>query len=42
LSEHIPGAPSVVVFALLVTVLALRPQGLLGSRSAASVAEQAL
>jgi branched-chain amino acid transport system permease protein len=43
LSEHVPGAPSVVVFALLVAVLALRPQGLLGSRSApASAAEQAL
>ena len=32
-SEHIPGAPSVVVFALLVAVLALRPRGLLGPRS---------
>ncbi|MDQ1490310.1 MAG: branched-chain amino acid transport system permease protein [Actinomycetota bacterium] len=43
LSEHVPGAPSVVVFALLVAVLALRPQGLLGSRPAsASAAEQAL
>jgi branched-chain amino acid transport system permease protein len=43
LSKHVPGAPSVVVFALLVAVLALRPQGLLGSRSAsATAAEQAL
>jgi branched-chain amino acid transport system permease protein len=43
LSEHVPGAPSVVVFALLVAVLALRPQGLLGSRSApASAVEQSL
>jgi branched-chain amino acid transport system permease protein len=33
LSQHIPGAPSVVVFALLVAVLLLRPRGLLGSRS---------
>jgi branched-chain amino acid transport system permease protein len=32
-SEHIPGAPSVVVFALLVAVLTLRPRGLLGARS---------
>jgi branched-chain amino acid transport system permease protein len=32
-SDHIPGAPSVMVFALLVAVLAFRPQGLLGSRS---------
>ena len=35
-SDHAPGAPSVMVFALLVAVLTLRPQGLLGSRSAAS------
>ena len=43
LSEHVPGAPSVVVFALLVAVLALRPQGLLGSGAgAASPAEQSL
>jgi branched-chain amino acid transport system permease protein len=43
LSKHVPGAPSVVVFVLLVAVLALRPQGLLGSRSAsATAAEQAL
>jgi branched-chain amino acid transport system permease protein len=33
-SEHIPGAQSVIVFALLVTVLIVRPRGLLGSRSA--------
>jgi branched-chain amino acid transport system permease protein len=33
ISEHIPGAPSVVVFALLVAVLAFRPRGLLGPRS---------
>ena len=33
-SNHIPGAPSVMVFALLVTVLTLRPRGLLGGRSA--------
>jgi branched-chain amino acid transport system permease protein len=32
-SEHVPGAPSVVVFALLVAVLTLRPRGLLGARS---------
>jgi len=32
-SEHVPGAPSVVVFALLVAVLTFRPQGLLGPRS---------
>ncbi|HEY4409555.1 MAG TPA: branched-chain amino acid ABC transporter permease, partial [Acidimicrobiia bacterium] len=32
-SDHIPGAPSVMVFALLVAVLAFRPQGLLGHRS---------
>ena len=32
-SEHVPGAPSVVVFALLVAVLTLRPRGLLGPRS---------
>jgi len=32
-SEHIPGLPSVVVFALLVGVLAFRPTGLLGPRS---------
>jgi branched-chain amino acid transport system permease protein len=42
-SDHIPGAPSVMVFALLVAVLTLRPQGLLGSRSAAaSAAERSL
>jgi branched-chain amino acid transport system permease protein len=42
-SDHIPGAPSVMVFALLVAVLALRPRGLLGSRAAApSPAEQSL
>ena len=33
LSAHVPGAPSVVVFALLVAVLAFRPRGLLGPRS---------
>jgi branched-chain amino acid transport system permease protein len=33
ISEHIPGAPSVVVFALLVAVLTFRPRGLLGPRS---------
>ena len=32
-SEHIPGAPSVMVFILLVTVLTFRPRGLLGRRS---------
>ena len=42
-SDHVPGAPSVMVFALLVAVLTLRPQGLLGSRSAAaSPAERSL
>jgi branched-chain amino acid transport system permease protein len=40
LFHHIPGAPSVMVFALLVTVLALRPRGLLGSRSASAVSEE--
>ena len=30
LAEHIPGPGSVMVFVLLVTVLATRPQGLLG------------
>ncbi|HEV3363388.1 MAG TPA: branched-chain amino acid ABC transporter permease [Acidimicrobiia bacterium] len=33
ISEYVPGAPSVVVFALLVAVLAFRPRGLLGPRS---------
>lgn len=43
ISDHIPGAPSVMVFALLVVVLAVRPRGLLGSRSAiASPAERSL
>lgn len=32
-SEHVPGAPSVVVFALLVAVLTFRPRGVLGPRS---------
>src|SRR5437763_9916423 len=41
-SHHVPGAPSVMVFALLVTVLTVRPRGLLGSRSAAAPAEQSL
>ncbi len=42
-SDHIPGAPSVMVFVLLVAVLALRPRGLLGSGSAAAApAEQSL
>ena len=41
-SHHVPGAPSVMVFALLVTVLTVRPRGLLGSRSAAASAEQSL
>jgi branched-chain amino acid transport system permease protein len=42
-SDHIPGAPSVMVFALLVAVLAVRPRGLLGSRSpAAAPTEQSL
>ncbi|HEV3362953.1 MAG TPA: hypothetical protein VG795_02230, partial [Acidimicrobiia bacterium] len=42
LADHVPGAPSVMVFALLVAVLMLRPRGLLGSRSvaAASLAER--
>jgi branched-chain amino acid transport system permease protein len=41
-SEHIPGLPSVVVFALLVAVLAFRPRGLLGPRSTlATPAERA-
>jgi branched-chain amino acid transport system permease protein len=40
-SEHVPGAPSVVVFALLVAVLTLRPRGLLGPQSGlAAPAEQ--
>jgi branched-chain amino acid transport system permease protein len=34
LADHVPGAPSVVVFALLVAVLTLRPEGLVGTRSA--------
>jgi len=43
LSRHVPGAPSVMVFALLVTVLAVRPRGLLGSRTAAATTlEEAL
>ena len=42
-SDHVPGAPSVVVFALLVVVLAVRPRGLLGSRTTvAAPAEQSL
>jgi branched-chain amino acid transport system permease protein len=42
ISEHIPGAPSVVVFALLVAVLTFRPRGLLGPRSGlATPAERA-
>jgi branched-chain amino acid transport system permease protein len=42
-SDHVPGAPSVMVFALLVAVLALRPRGLLGARAAAaSPAERSL
>ena len=41
ISEHVPGAPSVVVFALLVAVLTFRPRGLLGPRSGlAAPAEQ--
>jgi branched-chain amino acid transport system permease protein len=41
-SEHVPGAPSVVVFALLVAVLTFRPRGLLGARSGfAAPAERA-
>jgi branched-chain amino acid transport system permease protein len=39
-SDHIPCAPSVMVFALLVTVLALRPRGLLGSRAAEAAASE--
>jgi branched-chain amino acid transport system permease protein len=39
-SDHIPGAPSVMVFALLVTVLTFRPRGLLGSRSADTAAAE--
>jgi branched-chain amino acid transport system permease protein len=35
ISEHVPGAPSVMVFALLVGVLSFRPRGLLGGRSSA-------
>jgi branched-chain amino acid transport system permease protein len=31
--EHVPGAPSVMVFVLLMTVLTFRPRGLLGARS---------
>ena len=38
--SDIPGASSVMVFALLVTVLALRPRGLLGSRSAETAAAE--
>lgn len=42
-SDHVPGAPSVMVFALLVAVLALRPRGLLGARPAAAApAERSL
>ena len=42
-SDHVPGAPSVMVFALLVVVLAVRPRGLLGSRTTVKApAEQAL
>ena len=33
ISAHVPGAPSVVVFALLVAVLTFRPRGILGPRS---------
>jgi branched-chain amino acid transport system permease protein len=33
-SEHVPGAQSVIVFALLVIVLIVRPRGLLGSKPA--------
>ncbi|MEW6472446.1 MAG: branched-chain amino acid ABC transporter permease, partial [Actinomycetota bacterium] len=41
--SDIPGASSVMVFALLVTVLAVRPRGLLGSRAAdAAAAERSL
>jgi branched-chain amino acid transport system permease protein len=32
-SEHVPGAPSVMVFVLLMTALTFRPRGLLGQRS---------
>ena len=39
-SHHIPGAPSVMVFALLVTVLTVRPRGLLGSRSATDTGQE--
>jgi branched-chain amino acid transport system permease protein len=31
-SKHVPGAPSIMVFLLLMTVLTFRPRGLLGSR----------
>jgi branched-chain amino acid transport system permease protein len=42
-SDHVPGAPSVMVFALLVVVLAVRPRGLLGSSTTVKApAEQAL
>jgi branched-chain amino acid transport system permease protein len=42
-ADHIPGAPSVMVFALLVTVLMVRPRGLIGSRPAvAAPAEESL
>jgi branched-chain amino acid transport system permease protein len=41
-SEHVPGAPSVVVFSLLVLVLTFRPRGLLGAQSGlAAPAERA-
>jgi branched-chain amino acid transport system permease protein len=42
-SHHVPGAPSVMVFVLLMAVLTLRPRGLLGSPSATPFsAEQSL
>lgn len=41
-SEHVPGAPSVMVFILLMTVLTFRPRGLLGSRSDLTSSEQSV
>jgi branched-chain amino acid transport system permease protein len=39
-SEHVPGAPSVMVFVLLMTVLTFRPRGLFGPRSEVTFPER--
>jgi branched-chain amino acid transport system permease protein len=41
-SQHVPGAPSVMVFILLMTVLTFRPRGLLGSRSEVTSSERSV